>query len=51
MVTPIARFVGEGIDATVAQQTGAATMAIRNRLLDIQYGRGDDPYGWGQKVC
>lgn len=51
VVTPIARFLGEGIDASVAQQTGTATMAIRNRLLDIQYGRGDDPYGWSQKVC
>jgi branched-chain amino acid aminotransferase len=51
VVTPIGRFLGEGIDATVAQQTGTATMAIRNRLLDIQYGRGDDPYGWGQRVC
>lgn len=51
VVTPIARFLGEGIDASVAQQTGTATMAIRNRLLDIQYGRGDDPYGWSVSVC
>jgi hypothetical protein len=35
----------------IPQQQGASTMAIRNRLLDIQYGRGDDPYSWGHKIC
>ncbi len=50
VVTPIGRFLGEGIDVSTPEQ-GSATMAIRNRLLDIQYGRGDDPYGWRQKVC
>lgn len=51
VVTPIGRFLSDSIDATVAQQQGAVTMAIRNRLLDIQYGRGDDPYGWRHQVC
>ncbi len=52
VVTPIGRFHSEGEDPLfVTQQQGTATMAIRNRLLDIQYGRGDDPYGWRQRVC
>lgn len=52
VVTPIGRFHHEGSEPlTLAQQQGASTMAIRNRLLDIQYGRGDDPYGWCEKVC
>ncbi len=52
VVTPIGRFHTEGADPLfVTQQQGAATMAIRNRLLDIQYGRGDDPYGWRLRVC
>ncbi len=52
VVTPIGRFHLEGIDPLfVTQQQGTSTMAIRNRLLDIQYGRGDDPYSWRHKVC
>ena len=52
VVTPIGRFHSEGEEPLfVTQQQGAATMAIRNRLLDIQYGRGDDSYGWRQRVC
>jgi len=26
-------------------------LAIRQRLLDIQYGRVEDPYGWTRRVC
>jgi hypothetical protein len=25
--------------------------ALRERLLDIQFGRGPDPFGWVHKVC
>jgi branched-chain amino acid aminotransferase len=30
---------------------GPVTMAIREKLLDIQYGRAGDSYGWMHKVC
>ncbi|MGW5364739.1 branched-chain amino acid aminotransferase [Actinopolymorpha pittospori] len=30
---------------------GPVTMAIREKLLDIQYGRAEDGYGWMHKVC
>jgi len=52
VLTPIGRFHLDGSDPIfVTQQQGTATMAIRNRLLDIQYGRCDDPFGWRRKVC
>ena len=52
VLTPIGRFHTQGEDPLfIAQQQGASTMAIRNRLLDIQYGRGDDPFGWRRRVC
>ncbi len=38
--------VGHGLD-----YTGEITAAIRARLLDVQYGRVDDPYGWMHRVC
>ena len=37
----------EGDDVTIGDGTaGEVTRALRARLLDIQYGRVDDPYGW-----
>jgi branched-chain amino acid aminotransferase len=52
VVTPIGRFHREGADPLfMSQQQGPVTMSIRDRLLDIQYGRGDDPYGWRHRVC
>lgn len=31
--------------------SGRHTMEIRNALLDIQYGRAEDPHGWMRRVC
>jgi branched-chain amino acid aminotransferase len=38
--------IGHGFEST-----GEVTAAIRTRLLDLQYGRADDPYGWLHRVC
>jgi branched-chain amino acid aminotransferase len=38
--------VGHGFE-----NTGEVTTAIRSRLLDLQYGRAEDPYGWLHRVC
>ena len=48
VITPIAGFATpEGDDVTIGDGTaGEVTRALRARLLDIQYGRVDDPYGW-----
>jgi branched-chain amino acid aminotransferase len=52
VVTPIGMLrwdggeVGHGFDTT-----GEVTAAVRSRLLDLQYGRADDPYGWLHRIC
>ena len=47
VITPIARLIGR--DLTIGDagaQPGEVTMAIRQRLTDIQYGHADDTHGW-----
>lgn len=51
VVTPIGSLVDESGETTVKEQAGEVTMAIRNRLLDIQYGRLEDTHGWLHQVC
>ncbi|HOB03680.1 MAG TPA: branched-chain amino acid aminotransferase [Propionibacteriaceae bacterium] len=53
VITPISGFATpEGDDVMVGDgAAGEQTRALRNRLLDIQYGRADDPYGWTHQVA
>lgn len=51
VVTPIGSLLDESGETVVAQPAGETTMAIRNRLLDIQYGRAEDTHGWLRQVC
>ena len=51
VVTPVGRLVWEGGevaigDSSVDDGVGAVTVQIRQRLLDIQYGRAEDTHGW-----
>jgi branched-chain amino acid aminotransferase len=51
VVTPITAFGGEGFEVHVGDgEPGKVTMALREHLLDIQYGRAEDIYGWMQRV-
>ncbi len=52
VITPINGFATpQGDDVTVGDgSVGPRTTALRNALLDIQYGRGADPYGWVRPV-
>lgn len=51
VVTPVARLVSPDFDLTVgAGEPGQVTMAVRERLTGIQYGRVDDAFGWMQTV-
>lgn len=51
VVTPIGRLKwSDGSVQTGDGQPGAVTMKIRQALVDIQYGRADDSYGWTTKV-
>lgn len=57
VVTPVVRFKGDGggdggeYDFTVGPGTpGKETLALRERVLDIQYGRAEDRHGWLRRV-
>ncbi len=32
-------------------EAGEVTMKIRQALVDIQYGRADDTFGWMHRIC
>ncbi|MFV0461829.1 MAG: branched-chain amino acid aminotransferase [Nostocoides sp.] len=48
VITPVGELVWDGGSApsTAGDAGGDVTRAIRQRLLDIQYGRVDDTHGW-----
>jgi branched-chain amino acid aminotransferase len=49
VVTPVGRLAWSG--GSVGSDTaGPVTLALRQALLDIQYGRAEDPYGWLHRV-
>ena len=51
VVTPIGLLKSEaGSHQVGTGETGATTAALRSRLLDIQYGRAEDRYGWLRRV-
>ncbi len=51
VITPVGRLAGADFDATVADgQAGAVTMAVREQLTDIQWGRAADTYGWMHRL-
>jgi branched-chain amino acid aminotransferase len=50
-IVPVGRLVSPAFDVTVADgEPGAVTMAVRERLLGIQYGRVEDLFGWMRVV-
>src|SRR5919112_1964525 len=51
-VTPVGQLKWDGGQAgDVDAEAGELTMRIRQALVDIQYGRADDTFGWMHKVC
>ncbi len=51
VVTPVGRLVSPNFDYTVGSGApGRVTMALRERLTGIQYGRVDDAFGWIRTV-
>jgi len=50
VLTPVGMLRWEGGELNCGDETGAVTASVRQRLLDIQYGRADDPYGWMHRV-
>ena len=52
VVTPIATLQSpDGIFAVGSKEPGETTTALRTALLDIQYGRAEDRYGWLRRVA
>ncbi len=53
VVTPVGRLAWDGgeVDSSVDGDAGPVTKAIRQALVDIQYGRAEDTFGWLHRVC
>ena len=52
VVTPIGRLAWSGgeVDSSVDGEAGPVTKAIRQALVDLQYGRAEDTFGWMHRV-
>ena len=51
VVTPIGELRSEnGSHRVAAGETGETTAALRQNLLDVQYGRAEDTHGWLRRV-
>ena len=51
VVTPVGTLKWDGGEVTGAADAGPLTMEIRQALVDIQYGRAEDTFGWMHRVC
>jgi branched-chain amino acid aminotransferase len=52
VVTPVGRMVwrDEEVDSSVGGDAGPVTQGVRQALVDIQYGRAEDTFGWMHRV-
>ncbi len=47
VITPIGRLAWDGGEAIInSNETGPVAAELRAALLDVQFGRADDPHGW-----
>jgi branched-chain amino acid aminotransferase len=53
VVTPVGTLKWEGgeVSGTGSTEAGPLTLEIRQALVDIQYGRTEDAFGWMHRVC
>lgn len=52
VVTPVGKLVWDGGEVPAATEgTGELTGRIRQELVDIQFGRAEDAFGWMHKIC
>jgi branched-chain amino acid aminotransferase len=51
VVTPVGSLRWDGGTTPDVAEAGEVTMKIRQALVDIQYGRADDTFGWMHRVC
>jgi branched-chain amino acid aminotransferase len=50
VITPVGTLKWAGGEVQGSTEAGALTMEIRQALVDIQYGRADDTFGWMHRV-
>ena len=51
VITPVGELIWEGGSVgDAAAPTGPVTTRIRQRLVDIQYGRAEDTHGWMRRL-
>jgi branched-chain amino acid aminotransferase len=51
VVTPVGSLRWDGGATPDVAEAGEVTMQIRQALVDIQYGRADDTFGWMHRIC
>jgi branched-chain amino acid aminotransferase len=51
VVTPVGSLRWDGGQTPEVAEAGEVTMAVRQALVDIQYGRADDTFGWMHRIC
>jgi len=51
VVTPVGSLKWQGGETPEVTEAGEVTMKIRRALVDIQYGRADDTFGWMRRIC
>jgi branched-chain amino acid aminotransferase len=50
VVTPVGTLKWRGGSVGESEETGAVTTQVRTALVDIQYGRAEDTFGWMHRV-
>jgi branched-chain amino acid aminotransferase len=51
VITPVGSLRWDGGRTPEVTEAGEVTMAVRQALVDIQYGRADDTFGWMHRIC
>ncbi len=51
VVTPVGTLRWAGGEVGTGEDIGPVTTAVRQALVDIQYGNAEDPFGWMHRVC
>jgi branched-chain amino acid aminotransferase len=51
VVTPVGALKWQGGETKPVEEAGELTMAVRKALVDVQYGRAEDRFGWMHRVC
>ena len=51
VVTPVGSLKWDGGQTPEVTEAGEVTMRIRKALVDIQFGRADDTFGWMHRIC